>query len=738
MTSEHSQGLEELAKRDGEKPYDKLERSGTYDSKRTIFRDPVTGAEVWKLTHDPQISRHIYYDIPAWNADGSLLFFVSRRPGEGDGNWMMDADGGRIRELRIRGESGRVTRPLWSIHHPTRMYYASRHRDRTTFCSLNVNSGRRRELASVDLVHNVEFCPPSADEKKLLVRGRPDPEVKVWTVYLIDIKTGERQIVPIEGNIHRLRFTRAPDYSIFYNLNDPETEVRLGSYVIMPDGSGRTELPCGQAGHPDWAPDGHAWSYASESGIWAMDRDGTNRRQLVDLSAGMHGGWSTDGEWIVSDVTDRGPFANQIIMVHTEERGRIHRICSHNASYQGWGAMHPDSESTHPAPISSPDGTKIAFDSDMIGKWGELYVAVCRKPDPPIGLVAKRVRNRVELTWERPERSKELAEYLVYRSDHSGDGYQQLGTGTVCGEVFEDRVGGRGPWFYRVAAVEHSGLEGRPSEEIRVGRGEWIEPVRMFVEPELGQRAGLVDGFDGRTSSLRAIELKPGTGLGRVEVDVELPKPGMFLIWARVSGRTGAIGRFGLSCEGVGAGSVEAVVGGWSWVRALDSNGRTVCLALDEGSHFLTLDAAQAGVRLDRVLLTDDPDYLPTGTGGQDVDPPSRVEDVSVETGGVSELEVSWTPVSDSDFHHYNVYGSRDPDFSCTPQTLIASPSEPRWVDWGLPSATSHWSSTTYHYRVTAVDRSGNESEPSEAVWGRTGIHSWRSRREMERIRGNR
>ncbi|MDP6779147.1 MAG: hypothetical protein QGI83_20510, partial [Candidatus Latescibacteria bacterium] len=473
MAAERFEVLNALSERDGEKPYDKLRRDGAYVSERTIFKDPVTGAEVWKMTHDPHISRHIYYDIPAWNADGSLLFFVSRRPGVGDGNWLMDADGGRIRELRIRGESGRVTRPLWSIHHPSRMYYASHHRSRTTFCALNVNSGRRRELASVDLVHNIEFCPPSADEKKLLVRGRRDPDVKVWTVYMIDVKTGERQTVPIEGNIHRLRFTRAPDYSIFYNLNDPETEERLGSYVVMPDGSGKTELPCGRAGHPDWAPDGHAWSYASEAGIWAMDRDGRNGRQLIDLSAGMHGGWSADGEWIVSDVTNRGPYANQIVMVHTRERGRLHRICFHNASYQGWGSMHPDSESTHPAPISSPDGTKIAYDSDRVGLWGEVYVAVCRRPCPPNGLNARRARNRVHLTWQRPEQSKELAGYLIYRSDRSGDGYRQVGSGPVDAEAYEDQVRGRGPWFYRVAAVEHSGLEGLPSKEIRVGTGDW-------------------------------------------------------------------------------------------------------------------------------------------------------------------------------------------------------------------------------------------------------------------------
>ena len=85
MAIDRSHNLEALSARDGYKPYEKLKNRDAYASERTIFRDMGTHAEVWKLTHDPAISRHIYYDIPAWNADGSALFFVSRRPGESRG-----------------------------------------------------------------------------------------------------------------------------------------------------------------------------------------------------------------------------------------------------------------------------------------------------------------------------------------------------------------------------------------------------------------------------------------------------------------------------------------------------------------------------------------------------------------------------------------------------------------------------------------------------------------------------
>ena len=146
MAIPRNQGLDALSQRDYEKPYDLLRRDdGSYPMERTIYRDALTGAQVWKMTHDPAMSRHIYYDIPAWNADGSLLFFISFRPGEGDRNWLMGADGGNLRELLIEGDEGHVQRPLWSQLDPEIMFYPSHHPDRTTFCSYNVRTGERRE-----------------------------------------------------------------------------------------------------------------------------------------------------------------------------------------------------------------------------------------------------------------------------------------------------------------------------------------------------------------------------------------------------------------------------------------------------------------------------------------------------------------------------------------------------------------------------------------------------------------
>jgi hypothetical protein len=218
------------------------------------------------------------------------------------------------------------------------------------------------------------------------------------------------------------------------------------------------------------------------------------------------------------------------------------------------------------------------------------------------------------------------------------------------------------------------------------------------------------------------LELKKRAESGYVELDLDLPKPASFFLWGRVSGETGKIGRWWVSCDGVEVGVCEAVVEEWSWVRALDEEGRPVTVDLTQGSHVLRISTSDEEARLDKLLVTDEPNDTPTGLGGLDTEPPSKVESVSVEIGGVSELDVSWEPVSDPDFHHYNVYASAQEDFECDQSTLIASLSEPRWIDWGLRPRTDRWSSTTYCYRITVVDRTGNESESSEPVCGRTGV----------------
>ena len=76
-------GLVEQAKRKGARRLEDTRRGGELLSERTVFRDTATGHIAWRVTCDPAASVNDYYDIPGWNANGSVMGFLSRRTGGG-------------------------------------------------------------------------------------------------------------------------------------------------------------------------------------------------------------------------------------------------------------------------------------------------------------------------------------------------------------------------------------------------------------------------------------------------------------------------------------------------------------------------------------------------------------------------------------------------------------------------------------------------------------------------------
>jgi Tol biopolymer transport system component len=398
--------LPESSRREGAKPYQKLVKNGVHPPERTIYRDPLTHKEVWRMTTDPAIERHIYYDIPAWNADGSLILFLSDRLGH-KGYWLMDADGSNIRPLDPKRKPG-IKTAYWSTKNPQWLYFMQKARKDTAICQLDLQSGGVKTLATVSGT-GFRFAPPSADEAKFLL---DKPEDKL--VLLVDAKSGSAKKLSMEAVVHRLRFTRAQDYSIFYN-----GEARQGyphhSWVMDRDGKNVRRISELDHRHPDWSPDGALLFFYAQRKMWTVDRQTAEHRVILDLGVGGHGGWSQDGKWFVSDSINRGRFPNQIFMVSADGSGEVKTLCLHNASYVGWSAGHPDAESTHPAPVSSPDDTKVIFDSDMSDVWGDIYVVVARRPDAPEKISVQRKDKQAIIRWERPERSKELAGYNIYR-----------------------------------------------------------------------------------------------------------------------------------------------------------------------------------------------------------------------------------------------------------------------------------------------------------------------------------
>jgi hypothetical protein len=111
---------------------------------------------------------------------------------------------------------------------------------------------------------------------------------------------------------------------------------------------------------------------------------------------------------------------------------------------------------------------------------------------------------------------------------------------------------------------------------------------------------------------------------------------------------------------------------------------------------------------LDHAYLNITYTYVP------DTTPPAKVTGETVTTVSCSQLDVSWTANNEPDLDHYNAYRSETSGFIPDASNFAVSPITNSYSDTGLSQ------DTTYYYKITAVDNSGNEGEASEEASGTT------------------
>jgi Fibronectin type 3 domain-containing protein len=89
---------------------------------------------------------------------------------------------------------------------------------------------------------------------------------------------------------------------------------------------------------------------------------------------------------------------------------------------------------------------------------------------------------------------------------------------------------------------------------------------------------------------------------------------------------------------------------------------------------------------------------------------------VSITVVSTTQLNLSWTQNEESNLNHYNVYRGTNSGFSINPDTAspVGTPTTTAFADTGLIA------STTYYYRVAAVDNEGNVGDLSSEQSGTT------------------
>ena len=97
-------------------------------------------------------------------------------------------------------------------------------------------------------------------------------------------------------------------------------------------------------------------------------------------------------------------------------------------------------------------------------------------------------------------------------------------------------------------------------------------------------------------------------------------------------------------------------------------------------------------------------DVIVNYSASPDTTPPAQVAGLSVTAASSTQLNLAWTANTEPDLNHYNVYRGTTAGFPVTLGTTIpvATPTTSSYSNTGLSP------STTYYYKVSAVDNTGN------------------------------
>ena len=279
------------------------------------------------------------------------------------------------------------------------------------------------------------------------------------------------------SNAHRFVRGSAPKWSAdgteLAFTTGPDQQIR----IIRRDGSGQLialEVPrrkMGMLGALTWSPDGTRIAFASETGIYVVNRDGSGLQKVTQYRghhacADVEPSWSPDGSRIIFAVTCEGG-SEGIWSVHMDGSDRSRLVSGDYMS------------DDYRSPAWSPDGSRIAY---------------------------------VHIRWEAPNASFAGADIELVNADGTG-------ARTVIGDVAFDQAISWSPDGSQLAFIRYDS-RGAAGSTLDVASADGTQVTSVVSEPHLCCPTW---GPEANASSSEGTSQPPSEPSGSTQESVYLP-----------------------------------------------------------------------------------------------------------------------------------------------------------------------------------------------------------------------
>ena len=263
----------------------KIAFSSSHTGNIEIFAVNADGTNLTRLTNDGGAGPHPAWSAdqnPEWSPDGTRIAFDSSRSGDFR-LWVMDADGGNMKQLTADHPTETQQAPAWSPD-GMKIAFEGASAGRTDVWIMNADGSNPVKLTGAipSGAHNPAW---SADGRRIAFEGGPGPDV--WVINVdgsnpvdltanVGISISEPAWSPLgpEIAVAWVEDVSTTGIANLWVMNVDSREMRRVTDVAMP----RTGF-----GYPAWSPDGSQLASNGMGGnVYVMGIDGTDARRVTN------------------------------------------------------------------------------------------------------------------------------------------------------------------------------------------------------------------------------------------------------------------------------------------------------------------------------------------------------------------------------------------------------------------------------------------------------------------------